>query len=221
MKKLIGLIFLTALLGVAYITYDLRQKDELNVNSFQSELSKHWDTAKQQSSKLASMSKEQFNKLKIKWDEQYAKLDWDKIKTTLKIGDKDLEEYKKFMKWAHTDDAGQNSEPKIEATKTSQQTVQSDEPSRSKPVEMVQERADGKALILLREAKALNRKAIPNQPGYQKNLKKAVQAYEAAAEEYTKLLNDPVISKTQKASYEKILSQINQQIYWGKKFTSI
>lgn len=215
------MIILAALGGVAYIAYDLKQKDELNVESFQGELSKHWKTAKEQSSKLAEMSKEQLNKLKIKWDEQYSKLDWQKIKQTLKISDKDLEEYKKFMKWAHSDEVEQEAVQKVEALKSHSkpEQVSSSKPDLTAQAELP--RRDTKALELLGEAKALNRKAIPNQPDYQKNLKKSVQAYELAAGEYEKLLASPDLSRNEKTSYENTLSKINQQIYWGKKFTSL
>lgn len=216
------MIVLAALGAAGYIAYDLKQKDDLNVDSFQSELSKHWDSAKEQSSKLANVSKEQWSKLRVKWDEQYAKLDWEKIKASLKVSDKDLEEYKKFMKWAHSDESEPDMTTESETGTIVPQSSTQSESTRSKPNQVVkQKKPDEKALALLREAKALNRKAIPNQPDYQKNLKKAVQAYEAAAHEYEILLKSPGISKAERASFDATLSQINQQIYWGKKFTSL
>jgi len=231
-KLIIRLVMLAFLGGIGYIVYDLKEQDNLSVDSFQSEVSKHWDTAKEKSTEITAVTKEHYNNLKGKWKEQYSKLDWEDIKSHLKISDQDLAEYKEFMQWAHSEEEVEEPEGITKDVNNLSEKSSNEKPSVSLKQkvpdkteltvsEIKKNGLHAKAKELLEEAKSLNRKAVPNQAGYKKNLRKSVAAYQLAAEQYEKLIEYPGLSKREKESYNETLSQINQQIYWGKKFDTI
>ncbi len=242
MKTLIKLIFFFVLIVVIFIGYRLWEKGDLNKEG----LSKHIETVKEKGiqdslndlgNEIISLSES----AQQKWNE----INWNDLRKNIKMDDKDLDEYKKSLKWLYQEDAKINKETPTQKTitvSTNEPKITSEPPIKSEPIEKkkpvkkigevkkkkpIAEPEDTgskyyhEGIIILEKAKAEGRLGIPGKKNFKSHLKKSVVLYKSVLDKFKKAKRDSKCTAKQKSKIEKLESQVASQIYWGKKLGGV